>query len=139
LIVLDTNVLSALMLDRPDRDAVAWVDGRRADELWTTTVNVFEVEQGILRLDPGRKRERLAETLRAVLARGLGRRLASFDEPAALAAAQLEARRRRDGRIVGLADTMIAGIVMARGAAIATRNVKDFADCGVPVHDPWAA
>jgi len=34
---------------------------------------------------------------------------------------------------------MIAGIALARRAAIATRNVRHFADLGVSVIDPWSA
>jgi predicted nucleic acid-binding protein len=40
---------------------------------------------------------------------------------------------------VDLRDTLIAGIAVARRAAIATRNVRHFADSKVPVVDPWAA
>ena len=32
---------------------------------------------------------------------------------------------------------MIAAIARSRGASLATRNVRDFADCGVTVIDPW--
>ena len=34
---------------------------------------------------------------------------------------------------------MIAGIALARRAAIATRNVRHFADLDVSVIDPWSA
>jgi predicted nucleic acid-binding protein len=32
---------------------------------------------------------------------------------------------------------MIAGIAIARGATIATRNMRDFADLDIPVINPW--
>jgi predicted nucleic acid-binding protein len=34
---------------------------------------------------------------------------------------------------------MIAAIARVYGAAVATRNVADFAICGVEVLDPWHA
>jgi predicted nucleic acid-binding protein len=34
-------------------------------------------------------------------------------------------------------DAQIAGIARSRGAALATRNVRDFAGCGIELHDPW--
>ena len=37
------------------------------------------------------------------------------------------------------ADCQIAAIARARDAAVATRNAGDFADCGIPVIDPWTA
>ncbi len=38
-----------------------------------------------------------------------------------------------------VADAQIAAICRARGATCATRNVKDFAETGVELIDPWAA
>jgi predicted nucleic acid-binding protein len=35
------------------------------------------------------------------------------------------------------ADAQIAAIARSRGAAIATRNLADFADCGLRVLSPW--
>jgi toxin FitB len=34
-------------------------------------------------------------------------------------------------------DAQIAAIAQSRGAAIATRNISDFQDCGVELIDPW--
>jgi toxin FitB len=35
-------------------------------------------------------------------------------------------------------DAMIAAVTKSRGATLATRNVKDFVNCGVAIVDPWA-
>ena len=56
-----------------------------------------------------------------------------FDTEAANAAAVLMAERQR----ADLRDTMIAGIVIASHATLATRNTRHFADLPVPVVDPW--
>ncbi|GEM_PF-6309488 len=34
-------------------------------------------------------------------------------------------------------DAQIAAICRVRGAALATRNIKDFAETGIDVIDPW--
>ena len=47
------------------------------------------------------------------------------------------AARRAAGKSGDLRDSMIAGIVVARRAAFATRNVKHFADIEVNVINPW--
>jgi predicted nucleic acid-binding protein len=49
----------------------------------------------------------------------------------------LAAQRHKAGRPGDLRDTQIAGIVIARGATLATRNGRHFADLNVPVVDPW--
>ncbi len=65
-------------------------------------------------------------------------RIAPFDTVAATEAADLMAARRRKGRPGDLRDTMIAGIVLARHATLATRNTSHFEDLSVPIVDPWA-
>jgi predicted nucleic acid-binding protein len=62
-----------------------------------------------------------------------------FDRAAAEAAARLAAERQRKGRPVDIRDTQIAGIVMARRAKFATRNIKHFADVGAEIVNPWEA
>jgi predicted nucleic acid-binding protein len=66
-------------------------------------------------------------------------RIAVFDEEAARLAANLTAFRQKKGRVGELRDTMIAGIVMARHATLATRNVTHFADISATVVNPWVA
>jgi toxin FitB len=34
-------------------------------------------------------------------------------------------------------DAQIAAICRSRGAALATRNIKDFSETGIDVIDPW--
>ena len=69
----------------------------------------------------------------------LEHRVLDFDTAAAVSAAALAAQRRLAGRPVDMRDTQIAGIVLARRATLATRNVRHFADSDVQVIDPWAA
>ena len=57
MIILDTNVLSALM--RTARDAIvsSWVDKQPAQSVWITAITVFEARFGMARLAPGRRRK----------------------------------------------------------------------------------
>ncbi len=47
------------------------------------------------------------------------------------------ATRHQKGRPGELRDTMIAGIVLARRATLATRNTSHFEDLDVRVVNPW--
>lgn len=60
-----------------------------------------------------------------------------YDGEAADAHAVFAAARRTKRRPVALPDAMIAGIVQSRGATLATRNARDFEDCGITLVDPW--
>lgn len=139
MIVLDTSVLSTLMAAEPEPIVVAWLDSQPTDAFWITSITLFEARAGIRALPRGRRREALASALEAIVGDDLGGRVLDFDASAADAASSLYARRRRKGRTVDLRDTMIAGIVTARRATLATRNVRHFADLDVPVLDPWRA
>ena len=139
MILLDTNVLSALMLARPAEAVVAWLDRQEAPTVWTTSVTVFEVRFGLARIGEVARRERLLGAFQAIVEDELGGRVAPFDTLAAQAAAALAATRQAEGRTVDFRDTQIAGIAMARNATIATRNVRHFQDCGQPIVDPWRA
>jgi len=66
-------------------------------------------------------------------------RIASFDTLAAAQAAELMAVRQRKGRPGDLRDTMIAGIVLARQARLATRNTGHFEELSVAVVNPWSS
>jgi predicted nucleic acid-binding protein len=50
---------------------------------------------------------------------------------------RLRAASEAQGRPVEAIDALIASCALARGAAIATRNVSDFEPMGVQLVNPW--
>lgn len=139
MIILDTNVLSALMRPTPDRAAATWLDGQPSQSVWTTSVTVFEIEFGIAVLPRGRRRTALEAGFTRLVEDALENRILPFDRAAAIAAARLAAERRAGGRPVDIRDTQIAGIAIAHRAVVATRNVRHFHGMGMAVIDPWRA
>lgn len=135
MIVADTNVLSEPLRAAPDESVLDWLR-RHRHELAITTVSVGELIYGVRRLPPGARRDRLTEAVDMLL-NDAHDRVLGYDIASAVAAGDLRARRTSRGRTVGAEDTMIAGICLARGFALATRNVRDFDDTGLTVHDPW--
>jgi predicted nucleic acid-binding protein len=51
----------------------------------------------------------------------------------------MAAERRRAGRAVEIRDVLIAGIVSARKASLATGNGRHFEGLGLRIVDPWTA
>ena len=137
MIILDTNVLSALMRQAADNNVVAWLDKQPRTSIWTTSVTILEIQFGLQILPAGKRRSRLIEAFETVLLEELGQRVAPFDTTAAQHASELMAARHKKGRPVELRDTMIAGIVLACHATLATRNTPHFEDLSVPVINPW--
>lgn len=139
MIVLDTDVLSALMRTAPEPAVVAWLDGQASESIWITVITLFEVRFGLLRLAAGRRRRALESAFARLVEEDLEHRVLDFDREAAAEAALLAAARESKGRPVDVRDTLIAGIVQARRAVLATRNVRHFRDLAVQVVDPWTA
>jgi toxin FitB len=139
MILLDTNVLSALMAAAPDGSVIAWLDREPRLSIWTSSVSLFEVAYGLRLLPAGRRRQQLEEAFQALVTEILENRVSAFDANAAQQAAGFAASRRSLGRPVEFRDSMIAGIALATGATLATRNTRDFEQAGVALIDPWLA
>jgi predicted nucleic acid-binding protein len=138
MIVLDTNVLSALMRQKPEQPVVAWLDRQPWTSVWTTSITVLEIRFGLQTLPIGKRRSYLVDTFERVILEKLEQRIAAFDQAAADEAADLMASRKKKGRPGDLRDTMIAGIVLVHGATLATRNVQHFSDLTLKIVNPWA-
>lgn len=139
MIILDTNVLSALMRQAPEAAVVAWLDRQPAESVWITSITLFEARLGLALLPKGRRQQALDTAFTRLLEVDLENRVLDFDSAAATEAALLAARRQKAGRSVDMRDTQIAGIALTRRATLATRNVRHFQDLNVPLVDPWKA
>lgn len=137
MIILDTNVLSALMQQQPDPQVVVWLDDQPAESIWISSITLFEARYGLALLTSSQRKKVLQERFEQLLQDDLENRVALFDSNAATQAAQLAAERKARGRPVNMRDTFIAGIAMARRATLATRNTRHFDDLSVPVVNPW--
>ncbi len=138
MILLDTNVVSALISSGRDKTVDDWLDRMDPAELWLPTLVVSEFKYGIDIMEDGRRRKRMETAFRKLIGIAFVDRIIGFDLDAAIAAAAIGADRKKRGRPSGEVDTLLAGIAVSRKAAIATRNVRHFADLSVKVIDPWA-
>lgn len=138
MIVLDTNVLSEILRPAPDSRVMAWLALQPRAALFTTTVTEAEILYGVRLLADGSRKEALSIAIEDIFDKDFAGRLLSFDSDAADMYADIAASRRNSGRPISQFDAMIAAVTKSRGATLATRNVKDFVNCGVAIVDPWA-
>ena len=137
--VLDTNVVSELMRERPQPEVLAWLDSQLTDKLFMTAVTEAEIRTGIAVLPEGERRHGLAVAADRAFGVFFADRILPFDSDTAQAYAVIAAERRAAGRPISQADCQIAAISRSCRASVATRNAGDFEGCGIDVINPWAA
>jgi len=137
MIVLDTNVVSEMLRATPADPVRHWIESQLATDLYTTAICEAEMLYGVALMPAGRRRTALGQAVAAIFAEDFSGRVLAFDSPAAQAFAELATVRRRSGRPISQFDAQIAAIAASHGATVATRDLDDFADCGVKVVSPW--
>lgn len=137
MILLDTNVVLELMRPFPDSKVLAWLSSSGTTPLATSAVTIAEIVLGLGRLPDGKRRSDLMEQFDALVMGPPALPVFAFDERAGRLAGEFRAVRETLGLGSSPSDMMIAGIVMANGASLATRNVADFTGLPISVVDPW--
>jgi len=113
--IADTSVLVGYLRGRePSASAVA--AGLSAGNLQTTSVSVFELQLGV--------RSAKQQTAVDALLNALG--VYGLDHAAAFEAGRLYSLLESSGQRIGVADTLIAGICLARVLPLLTTNAKHF-------------
>jgi predicted nucleic acid-binding protein len=136
MIIVNTNVVSELMKPSPAAPVIEWVRAQTGNELFTTSITLAEILYGIARLPDGRRKELLRTTSSEVFA-AFEDQVLPFDSSAATHYAEVIGGRVRLGLPIDGFDAQIASICRAHGAALATRNLKDFRHTDVSLIDPW--
>jgi predicted nucleic acid-binding protein len=137
MIVLDTNVISAIPESAAHRRVQAWLDEHPASSFCATAISLAEISFGIERLPVGRRKDTLRNEMDQVFATYFQNRILPFDEQAARTYGRIVADARARGRSILIADGQIAAIAKSRGLTVATRDIGPFQAAGVPVINPW--
>ena len=139
MILLDTNVVSEFMASPPAEQVQGWLNAQTALSLHFSTVSIAEITFGLNVMPEGARRRLLTDRFEQFLAAAFEARILPFDERAARAYGEIRASRRTQGRPMSAFDAQIAAIARSRNLAVATRNVKDFENCGLELIDPFGA
>jgi hypothetical protein len=137
MILLDTNVISEIFRPRPDRRVISWIDAQPSASLYLCTPVLAELRFGIERLPAGARKQRLRQVIDLVEVELYRDRVLVFDSSAAAAYGRIAASREKGGESIQQMDALIAAIASVHGAAIATRNTRDFGGVGVELINPF--
>jgi toxin FitB len=139
MIMLDTNVISEFMRKVPEHKVQDWFGRQRLFELAVSAITVAEIMRGLSRLPAGKRRTMLVESFDGFMEETFKEGVIPFDEAAARVYGPMAASREKAGFNTDTVDLMIAASARSRSASVATRNVRDFEDCGVVIINPWEA
>ena len=132
--LIDTNIVSELARKRPDPGVVAFIEGR--PRLAVSVILFLELAYGI-DVAPDGQKGRLTAFLEAMRTR-FGERAIAIDGRIDEAAGRQRAQARRTGRMLTVADSLIAATALVTGTTLVTRNIKDFEELGLPLLNPFS-
>lgn len=138
--LLDTNVVSEMMRPHPEPRVSVFLDSIAPEGMSLSPITVWEILDGIGRLDSGKRRANLAIRFRNVLDECFDQRILSWTVDDARACARIMEEKRRRGEPLDdhIPDAFLAAAAATRGLTVVTRNTRDFRNTGVTVVDPWA-
>jgi len=136
--LLDTNVISELIVPRPDPRVIDWFDEADEDELFISVVSIAEIRRGIEMMASGRKRERLDAWSSDDLPARFEGRILLVDAEIAARWAKVMTRRQAIGRVIATMDVFIAATALRHVLTLVTRNTVDFENLELSLINPWS-
>lgn len=137
MIILDTNIISELMKTIPNQHVTTWLDQQDPMTLFTTSITIAEILYGMSVLPEGRRRDYLENAFDKVLVDAFKYRTLTFDDSAAHIYGKLMGKRKKLGHALSVLDGQIAAIASTHQMKLATRNTRDFVDCGLDLINPF--
>lgn len=134
--LLDTCVLSEMIKSAPDAHVIQWFQARKPHELFISSMTWGELQRGVARLPPSKRRSDLALWLEQLEA-GFEDRVLAFDQQASEVWARMTVMAEAQGKSMAAFDSIIAATARAYDCKLVTRNVRDFAHADVDVLNPW--
>lgn len=133
--LLDTNVVSEMRKRAPDPAVAAWFDTVPASDLFLSCLTIGEIRLGVERLRRRDDRQAVAIEHWLTGLRTLYRdRIVPLDAPIAETWGRINVPNPRP-----IVDGLLAATALTWDWTLVTRNVTDFAACGVRLLDPWQA
>jgi len=137
MILLDTNIISEVMREFPNESVMEWLSQQHSLTLYISSVSIAEIRYGFSIMPESKKRSRLESSFTSVMQSAFYQRVLVFDENAALQYATLMSKNKKMGILMSTFDAQIASIALSTRSILATRNTKDFLECGLQIINPF--
>lgn len=137
MIILDTNIISEMMRTAPSEQVITWIDQQHITELFITTITIAEISYGLNISPKGKHRYLLENIFNKTILDTFQHRILPFSESAAHIYGKIMGLRKELERPLSIPDGQIAAIARTHNATVATRNIRDFADCELDLINPF--
>ncbi len=135
--LLDTNVVSETAKRRPNEHVLSWLAKQSPEEFAISHITVAELQTGAsTRLDEERRRE-LVVWIDATVGTWFADRCLPCTVEILTDWLLLARLLAANGMTRQSPDLLIAATARVHNFTVVTRNVRDFANTGVAVYDPW--
>jgi len=135
--LVDTNVPSELTREQPDARVAAFLRSAGKGAVFLSVMTIGEICKGIAGLPAGQKRTALQDWLDSDLRSWFAGRILPLTESIAERWGHLAAPAKQRGLALAVVDGLIAATALHHDLTLVTRNVKDFADLGIYISNPW--
>lgn len=134
--LIDTNVISELVRQSPNRGVVNFMQGLSVGYL--SVITIHELSFGVHLKPSGKTKDKLVSTIEILIEQFQNFIIPIEEEDAALAG-RLRAHVQSNGRTVHMPDAMIAATAKRHGLTIITRNIKDFDGLDLQMFNPFCS
>ncbi len=132
--LLDTNILSETIKDRPSKSLLAWLNSVPQDDLYISVLTYGEIRKGVERLSSGKRKSQLLSWLENELANWFGEKIIAIDLDIANRWGFLCSHSNESLPTI---DSLLAATALAYNLKLVTRNVSDFDFPGLQVINPF--
>jgi predicted nucleic acid-binding protein len=132
--LIDTNVISELVRQNPNKNVLAWFSKIPDDALHISVLTLGEIRKGIEKIKEEERKERLRLWLEHKLPAWFNGRILSIDQHVADRWGRLQFHA---GRPLPAIDSLLAATSLHYDLRIVTRNEQDFNFPPLEVINPW--
>ena len=134
--LLDTCVLSEYKKPKPEPKVIAWLDSQPDDSLYLSVLTIGELEKGIVKMPPSKRKTNLEGFVETLLTR-FDRRLIDLDSAILRRWGTMVGTLEIKGRVLPVIDSLMAATALEHDLTIVTRNEDDFEPTDVRVLNLW--
>jgi toxin FitB len=135
--LLDTNIISELRRQKPERKVVAFVAGQPLERLYLSSVTLAEIRFGIELMPDARLRAELNDWLAHKVRPMFEQRVLPVSEDVMFKWRLLVEDGRKTGHTFSQPDLIIAATALQHGLTVVTRDTDDYEKARVPLFNPW--